>query len=88
MAINLRLLPELHEAVKSRAASSGRSQQDVIRDAIEAYLQPGNSPGSSEASRDEMILRPARAPLRRAASRLRLPSGTHSLELLDREDRL
>jgi predicted transcriptional regulator len=38
MATNLRLRPDTARALRERAASEGRSQQDIMREAIDAYL--------------------------------------------------
>lgn len=38
MATNLRLRPDAEEAVRAEAARTGKSQQDVIREAVDRYL--------------------------------------------------
>lgn len=86
MPTNLRLRPDLADAVKSEAARTGRSQQDVMRDAIERYLASGGGTSAHTPSVSDIL--PPRTPWREAAKRIRLPQGTNSLDLLDREDRI
>ncbi|HEY5221659.1 MAG TPA: ribbon-helix-helix protein, CopG family [Microbacteriaceae bacterium] len=94
MATNLRLRPDVAAAVKAEAARTGRSQQDVMRDAIEAYLtadatSPGSAPVPDEvAGLANLGLIPPRAAWRRAATRIRLAPGVSSSDLLDRKDRI
>jgi hypothetical protein len=85
MATNLRLTPQLDAAVKERAIASGRSQQDVIREAVRFYLEDELLRGLPPIER--AILLPPREPFRLAKERLPLPPGVRSsLELLDRGD--
>lgn len=91
MATNLRLRPELEAAVRLEAQRSNRSQQDVIRAAIESYLQlDDGSESGLEAARRAYLqkVKPARTPFRRDADLLVLPDGLSSLDLLQREDRI
>lgn len=90
MAMNLRLAPEAEEAVRREAQRTGRSQQDVIREAVGRHL--GLPAG--EATRGDLTtlvstgtVRPPRTPYRRV-KRLRLPPGISSADLLDRDDRI
>ncbi len=87
MATNLRLLPETEKALRSESERTGRSQQDLIRRALDEYL--GLVP-SSTATLDELIsagVVTAPRPLLPIPARLTLPPGMTSQELLDREDR-
>ena len=89
MATNLRLRPETETALREEAERSGRSQQELIREALDRYLGIGVRPGAQ--SMDELIangtvIRP-RVPYRRPHRLLQLPDGVTSLDLLDREDR-
>jgi hypothetical protein len=91
MAMNLRLSPEAEEAVRREAQRTGRSQQEVIREAIGRHL----GLGAGEDSRDELgslistgTVRAPRAWHRKVARRLTLPSGVTSADLLDRGDRI
>lgn len=93
MATNLRLRPDAQDAVRAEAQRSGRSQQEVIREAVDRYL--GLVPGTvSTATRDldalvaSGSLRRPRTPYRRPRRRLRLPAGVESAELLDRSERV
>jgi hypothetical protein len=90
MATNLRLRPEAESALREASARTGRSQQDLIREALDRYLGVGDpqpASGSVEQLIAAGILRPARTPYRRPSKRLTLPPGVTSLDLLDREDR-
>ncbi len=91
VATNLRLRPDAEEAVRREAQRIGRSQQDVIRDAIDRYL--GLSASSVEHGELDVLIatggvRRPRIPYRKAMDRLVLPDGTTSADLLDRDDRI
>lgn len=91
MATNLRLRPEAEAALRAEAQRSRRSQQDIIRDAVDRYL--GLASHTAEVTElDELVasgtvVRP-RVPYRKARRRLTLPEGISSTDLLDRADRL
>jgi Ribbon-helix-helix protein, copG family len=90
VATNLRLRREVAEAVRAAALKSGRSQQEIIRDAIDRYL--ALDPASKEESDLSGVgvagtVRAPRVPYRKAGTRLRLPTGVTSADLLDRDDR-
>jgi len=90
MATNLRLRPDAEEAVRAEAQRSGRSQQQVIRDAVDRYLAltPDAAPTSDlDALIAAGAVRPPRTPYRKARKRISLPTGVTTAELLDREDR-
>jgi hypothetical protein len=91
VAMNLRLSPEAEEAVRREANRTGRSQQEVIREAIGRHL--GLVIGESARSELGALVstgnvRPPRAPSRRVVKRLTLPPGVTSADLLDRGDRI
>lgn len=91
MATNLRLGPEAETALRERARRTGRSQQDVIREALDRHL--GLIPASDLEVRLESliagpVLRAPRIPYRRVAKRIPLPAGLTSTDLLDRSERL
>lgn len=94
MATNLRLSHEAEEAVRAEARRSGRSQQEVIRAAINRYLAlgPDADSGQQKSDLEQLIasgmVRPPRTPYRRPRRRLRLPGGVTSADLLDRSDRI
>jgi plasmid stability protein len=86
MSTNLRLSEELASALREEAARRGKSQQDVVREAIakELGMAPESSP-MEQAVRAGIVEAPE--PFRDAPPTLRLPNGMSSLDLLDREDR-
>ncbi|SDT44294.1 ribbon-helix-helix protein, CopG family [Jiangella sp. DSM 45060] len=102
MATNLRLRPEAVAALRAEAERSGRSQQDVLRAAVDSYLGIDTGLGAEPVHRREApegageleqlvaarMVRPPRTPYRRPSRRLTLPSGVTSAELLDRDDRV
>jgi len=91
VAVNLRLSPEAEDAVRCEAERTGRSQQEVIREAIGRHL--GLVTGESARCELGMLVstgtvRPPRAPSRKVVKRLRLPPGVTSADLLGRGDRV
>ncbi|WP_433163332.1 ribbon-helix-helix protein, CopG family [Kribbella sp. CA-247076] len=90
MAMNLRLSPEAAAALQAEAERTGRSQQEIVREAVGRHLrliEEDDRANDRERARATHSVRPARVPYRRVTPRLRLPKGTTSLELLDRDDR-
>jgi hypothetical protein len=91
MATNLRLRPDAEEAVRAEAARTGRSQQELIREAVDAYLGLRDSHPRSEA--EALVatgsVLPARTPFVEVDDEdmLRLPEGVTTLQLLDRDER-
>ena len=91
MATNLRLRPEAETALRAAAERSGRSQQELIREALDRYLElDGMRPARDSLSTliAKGIVLPVRVPYRRAHRLFTLPPGVTSLDLLDREDRI
>lgn len=86
MATNLRLSNRAAEAVRNEAKRSGRSQQDVIRAAVDQYLEPKPTVGIPADVRDQII--PPQRPFIHDIERVKLPPGMTSLDLLDRDDRI
>jgi hypothetical protein len=93
MATNLRLSREAEEAVRREAERSGRSQQEVIRDAIARQL--GIAESASTGARDDLAslissgtVRAPRSHAHRGGRRLLLPDGVGSVDLLNRDDRI
>lgn len=88
MATNLRLRPDAEEALRTESVRVGRSQQELIREAIDSYLRvvagPGGDLGSLMAAG---LVRAPRSELRAPARRIMLPEGMTSADLLDRDDR-
>lgn len=90
MATNLRLRPDAEQAVRIEAERTGRSQQAVIREAIDRRL--GLSSTDLAAREVDTLMatgavRVPRTPYRKATTRITLPAGLRSAELLDRSDR-
>lgn len=91
MATNLRLRPEAESALREAAERSGRSQQELIREALDRYLgldaaQPARD-SLDDLVRKGLVVLP-KEPLSKPQRRLKLPAGVTSLDLLDREDRI
>lgn len=89
--MNLRLSPEAQEAVRREAQRTGRSQQEVIREAIGCHL----GLAARDRARSELgvlvsmgNVRPPRAASHKVKQRLKLPPGVTSADLLDRGDRV
>lgn len=92
MAMNLRLPDETAAALQAEAERTGQSQQEIVRtalghrlhliaDELEAQMTERQQAWSSR------MVQPARVPYRKVRPRLRLPKGTTSLDVLDRDDR-
>lgn len=89
MATNLRLRPEVERALRAEAQRSGRSQQEVIRAALDHYLglAGGDVASAPDAELRRLGLCPPRMPFREATTWLELPPGVTTADLLDRDDR-
>ena len=91
MATNLRLRPDAESALRAESERSGRSQQDLIRDAVDRFLG-GVSKTAPPGQRDSVfasgVARQPRLPLTRPTRRIMLPAGATSAGLLDRDDRI
>ncbi len=86
MSTNLRLSDELATALRQAAAERGRSQQEIVREALAKEL--GLSPGLTamqRAVRAGKVAAPE--PFRDVEPTLKLPKATSSLDLLDRDER-
>ena len=91
MATNLRLGADAEEALRREAERTGRSQQELIREAVDRYLGlAGNRPPTSD--RDVVVTSGLALPARRAYEELeelvRLPTALTTIELLGRDDRV
>ncbi|MGH9045238.1 MAG: hypothetical protein ACRDVP_10485 [Acidimicrobiales bacterium] len=91
MAMNLRLSAEAEQALRREAERTGRSQQEVIREALGRHL--GLVTGESGRSELGALVstgnvRPPRVPSRKIVKRLKLPQGVTSADLLERGDRV
>ena len=90
MAVNLRLTPEMASALQAEAERTGQSQQEILREAVTRHLHlvEEDQPASDrDRARAGQVVHPARVAYRKVKPRLRLPEGTDSLDLLDRDDR-
>jgi hypothetical protein len=89
--MNLRLRPEAEAALRAEAERSGRSQQEIVREAVDHLLDLGSETPSAN-DRDALIaagaVHPPRRPYRRVTPSLVLPGATSTLDLLDRDDRI
>jgi len=93
MATNLRLRPDIADALRAEASRTGKPQQQIIRDALEQYLASIAEPPAKRrpADRDDSLgglIRPARRPFgSTAVPPLTLREGETTADLLDRDDR-
>ena len=95
MAMNLRLRPEAEDALRAEALRTHRSQQDVLREAVDRYLGLGDTRSPLER-RDPGVhdvvaagqVRPPRTAYRRVEPASEVSAHRSTLELLDRGDRL
>lgn len=85
MATNLRLDEDAAEALRAAARASGRSQQDLLREAVARFLGLGSTSTRERAVANGLVQAPA--PFVDAEPTVRLPDGKSSLGLLEREDR-
>ncbi|MGO3232511.1 MAG: ribbon-helix-helix protein, CopG family [Microbacterium sp.] len=85
MAMNLRLRPEAAEALRAEAERTGLSQQEILRQAVDARLGLADSPRPTPYP--DWVIPPER-PYRTVKPILRLPEDTTTADLLDREDRI
>jgi len=93
MATNLRLRPETQDALRAEAQRTGRSQQELIRDAVDRSLGlSGPSVEGADAEREGQLadvgVRPARLPFRELDDLVVLPPGLTGEDLIARGDRL
>ncbi|MDR7300920.1 ribbon-helix-helix protein, CopG family [Haloactinomyces albus] len=90
MALNLRLREEAEEALRAEAERSGRSQQELLREAVDRYLDLTPAEGPKHEW-DHLItsgkVLPPRGQYRKVIPTKTLPEGQRSIDLLDREDR-
>ncbi|QNE19542.1 ribbon-helix-helix protein, CopG family [Kribbella qitaiheensis] len=90
MAVNLRLTPEMASALQAEAERTGQSQQEILREAVTRHLhlvEDDRQTSDRDRARTAQVVRPARVAYRKVKPRLRLPEGTDSLDLLERDDR-
>lgn len=86
MATNLRLDERTAKALRDASVGSGKSQQQLIREALESFL--GLSTRTTDRARAISSGRVrAGTPYEEFEPFLVLPDGVTSLDLLDRDDR-
>jgi hypothetical protein len=88
MATNLRLSAEAEAALRAAAQRTGRSQQDLLREAVAQYLGLVPSPTTIDPVIASSRVNPPRVPYRSVRPTLRLDQGELGIDLLDRDDRL
>jgi hypothetical protein len=83
--MNLRLSDDAARALRAASESSGRSQQDLLREAVDRYL--GLSPAATDRDRARAggLVRPG-TPFRDVSPTVRLPSGLTTRDLIDADD--
>ncbi len=87
MSTNLRLSEELAAALRKESTRTGRSQQEIVREAIASRL--GLVPDETalqKAIREGRVEAPE--PLQDFEPSLTLPPGRSSIDLLERDDRV
>lgn len=85
VSTNLRLSTDLADALRAAALASGRSQQEIIRDAVAKELGMTHTPTPLDRAIEAgLVKRPA--PFQDVVPTLRLPEGCTTLDLLDRDD--
>ncbi|MFF0265657.1 ribbon-helix-helix protein, CopG family [Kribbella sp. NPDC004536] len=92
MAMNLRLPDETAAALQAEAERTGQSQQEIVRDALGRRLHLYDESVETQLTERQRAwsartVQPARVPYRKVRPRIRLPKGTTSIDLLDRDDR-
>lgn len=85
MARTLRLPERIEIELRRRAVASGRSQNEVIVDALTTSFGLDQA---ADPRLDDPAIRPPRTRGLRVTAPVRLPEGVTSLDLLDRGDRL
>jgi hypothetical protein len=88
MAMNLRLSAEAEAALRAEAQRTGRSQQDILREALARYLGMVTSQSGVDPLITSRRVNPPRVPFRDVRPSLRLGDGERSVDLLERDDRV
>ncbi len=86
MSTNLRLGDELAAALRHAAVQRGQSQQEIVREAIAKELGLAPAPTPMARAIQSGLIKPP-TPYREVVAAVRLPKGTTTLDLLDRDDR-
>ncbi|SDI89284.1 Ribbon-helix-helix protein, copG family [Frankineae bacterium MT45] len=85
VSTNLRLSEETAAALRGLSERSGRSQQDLLRDAVNRYLGLTGSESSRDRAVSAGVVRPP-TPFQDVVPFIELGDGVRTLELLDRDD--
>lgn len=87
--MNLRLSEGAASSLRAEAERTGRSQQDIVREAVDNHLAhlPAQA-GRGNPARQQHKLRPPRVEYRKVTPTIRLPESVRSLDLLERDDRI
>lgn len=85
MATNLRLSEAAARALRQAAEATGRSQQDLLREAVDRYLGLDSPGADRQRARAAGLVRPG-TPFRDVTPTVRLPRGVTTRDLLQRDD--
>jgi predicted transcriptional regulator len=85
MSTNLRLSPAAEAALRDAARKTGRSQQELLREAVDRYLGLIRQGGTRDAAVAAGLVRPP-SPFRDTKPAVELDPGVSSLGLLARDD--
>lgn len=85
MAVNLRLRDDAAAALRAESERTGKSQQEILRQAVDEHLGLGDA--KLPTPYPDWVIPPER-PYRSVTPTLRLPKGMTTADLLDREDRV
>lgn len=85
MATNLRLSEAAAEALRRAAETSGRSQQELLREAVDRYLGL-DAPGSDRERARTSGLVTTGTPFRDVTPSVRLPRGVSTRDLVRADD--
>lgn len=86
VSTNLRLCPDAVSALREASRRSGRSQQDLLREAVDQFLGLSRDVSARQSAVASGLVRPP-APFRDTTPDVELGRGVSSLDLLDRDDR-
>ena len=84
MSTNLRLGDEAAAALRDAARRTGRSQQELLRDAVDQYLGLRRGPTTRDQAIQSGLVRPP-APFQDTKPGIVLPTGKSSIDLLERD---
>ena len=84
MSTNLRLSREAAAALREVSAKTGRSQQELIREAVDRFLGRTGEPGARQRAITSGLVRPPTR-FQDIAPSIRLERGLTTADLLDRD---